>query len=206
MKSKRAYSGKVRQQQRQATREVILQTAIGAMAEVPPGGLTHEAVAAKAGVAIATVYRHFATRADLIEAAWAHWCQKINLDFPQSEDALLEWTPRLFRTFAKHESLVRTRLAVDTGRDANNPGDAGNRAKLMRALAPLTAGLTPPSRARVLAIFLALCSAPVWRLLRDQGQLSGEGAAKAIEWALRNLLEGLRRRPMIGTPDKDERE
>ena len=62
-----------------------------------------------------------------------------------------------------------------------------------KSLAGLTAGLSPARKRQVVAVFLAIYSAPFWELLRKRGGLSGADAIAAAEWAMTTLLEGLRR-------------
>jgi hypothetical protein len=45
---------------------------------------------------------------------------------------------------------------------------------------------------QVVAIFLAIYSAPFWDLLRKRGGLSGADAIAAAEWAMRALIQALR--------------
>ncbi|HEV3401451.1 MAG TPA: helix-turn-helix domain-containing protein, partial [Acidimicrobiales bacterium] len=51
------------------SRRVILATALDLLAEVGYGGLTIEALAARAGVGKSTIYRHWSGKLDLVEDA-----------------------------------------------------------------------------------------------------------------------------------------
>ena len=76
----------------------------------------------------------------------------------------------------------------------------------MTALGRVTAGMTPPQRARVVGIFLLLHNVSAWQTLRDEGQLSGQEAAKAVEWAARTLLDALgprANRKTSGSPSRE---
>jgi len=55
--------------------------------------------------------------------------------------------------------------------------------------------MTPPQRAQVVGVFLLLHNVSAWQTLRDEGQWSGQEAAKAVEWAARTLLDALGRGP-----------
>jgi len=198
MNKKQNYSSTVRKEQEAATRDLIIRSTIALLNGALPGRLSHEAVAAKAGVASRTVYRHFRTQGDLARAAWARFVEEAHIRFPATEAELAELPSRAFRHFDKYESLVRAFLAFDVGAKKKEDGDVGGRAQTMRALSRLTTGLTPPERARVVAVFVALCSASMWRVMRDEGQLSGQETAKAVEWAVQALAAALARKPLAG--------
>jgi hypothetical protein len=59
----------------------------------------------------------------------------------------------------------------------------------------ISAGMTPPQRAQVVGVFLLLHNVSAWQTLRDEGQWSGQEAAKVVEWAARTLLDALGRGP-----------
>jgi AcrR family transcriptional regulator len=187
-----------RKQHAAATRAVIVRTARILLAARHPSAFSHEAVAAKAGIAARTVYRYFPTQADLVSAVWAQWTQDLSPRFPASPEEVPEWAARLFRCFDKEAPVVRAWLAADTGQGTRRAEAVADRENWTHLLRPLVACLTPPERGRVIAAVRALCSASTWRELRGGGQLSGEGAAVAVEWATRALLESLRRIPRRG--------
>jgi AcrR family transcriptional regulator len=188
----------VRKQHAAATRAVIVRTARLLLGEVPPLAFSHEAVAANAGIAPRTVYRYFPTQADLVAAVWAQWTEELSLRFPASAEEVPEWAARLFRCFDKEAPVVRAWLAAETGRGTRRAEAVADRENWTHLLRPLVARLTPPERGRVIAAVRVLCSASTWRELRGAGQLSGEGAAVAVEWATRALLDALRRIPRRG--------
>jgi hypothetical protein len=68
------------------------------------------------------------------------------------------------------------------------------RAAFSKSLAALTAGMSPAEKRRVIAIFLAIYSAPFWGLLRKRGGLSGADAVAAAEWGMNALIQSLRKR------------
>lgn len=63
------------------SRRVILEATIELLAETGYGGLTIEAVAARAGVGKSTVYRHWQGRLDLVEAAFETLREPLELPF-----------------------------------------------------------------------------------------------------------------------------
>jgi hypothetical protein len=53
--------------------------------------------------------------------------------------------------------------------------------------------MSPAKKRQVVAIFLAVYSAPFWELLRKRGGLSGADAIAAAEWAMGVLIQALRK-------------
>ncbi|HEY5092522.1 MAG TPA: helix-turn-helix domain-containing protein [Acidimicrobiales bacterium] len=86
--------------------EIILATARTAIAE-RGGNIVLEDIARDAGVGIGTLYRHFPTRQDLLEAAFIDEALELRAravalaDAPSSFDALVSWL-RLQRDFGAH--------------------------------------------------------------------------------------------------------
>jgi len=154
---------------------------------------SHEAVAARAGVGARTVYRYFPAQADLYEALWVRMRKQAGTIFPASEDQILSQIPILFGAFNRNERVIRAALESPASHRVRERGAPEGRAAFSNSLAGLTAGMTPAKKKQVLAIFLAIYSAPFWELLRNRGGLSGPEAIAAGEWAMRTLIEGLRR-------------
>jgi AcrR family transcriptional regulator len=92
---------KVREDARR-NREMLIDTAKAAFAELGPD-VSLEAIARNAGVGIGTLYRHFPTRHDLVEAVCRHEVQQ-----------LAEAAPRLLAKHGPSEALRRwMRLCID---------------------------------------------------------------------------------------------
>src|SRR6266542_6902451 len=88
--TKRPYRSQLRAEQAEETRGRILDAAVRAMA----GGLAFLSiphVAREAGVSVPTIYRHFATKHDLLAAVYPHVVRRAGLDdlvIPGSMDEL----------------------------------------------------------------------------------------------------------------------
>lgn len=72
-KSSRRYEKRRRAESEQATRRRITEATVELHASVGPARTTVSAIAQRAGVQRATVYRHFPQDADLFAACSAHW-------------------------------------------------------------------------------------------------------------------------------------
>jgi AcrR family transcriptional regulator len=177
----------LRQRQTEETRTLILDTAMGILADKAP--FSHESIAAEAGVGPRTVYRHFPSRADLYAALWERLRTTTNIRFPQALQQILPLIASAFRSFQDHAELVRATMASEAGNDVRAQGAIEGRAAFLTSLAPHIEGLPEAEQRRLVAVCLAIYSAPFWQLLRDRGELSQDEAEEAGVWAMKVVLK-----------------
>lgn len=192
MKTNRSRAS-LRERQMAATREQILDVAMEMLSEGAGAGFSHEAIAAAAGMGARTVYRHFPDRAQLMQALWVRLREQTRTRFPQSREEIAALTRAVFHEFDEREGLIRAVLNSAAGTEVRERGGAEGRAAFTQSLAPLLAGRGAAERARVVAVFVALYSAPFWQLLRDRGGLSGPEAQEAAAWAFETLIDSLQK-------------
>jgi AcrR family transcriptional regulator len=112
-------SGEHRRSDAQRNREAILAAALEALTESPDASLN--AIAKRAGVGNATLYRHFATREELVLAAYEHELAELVrtadtlLRKQEPADALRRWVERLARYAVTKHGLA------DALREATSP-------------------------------------------------------------------------------------
>jgi len=147
---------------------------------------------ASAGVGARTVYRYFPTQSDLYEELWLRVRKQAGTIFPSSEAEILPQIPILFGGFERNEKVIRAVLESPAGHRVRERGAPEGRRAFSKSLAELTAGMSPAKKRQVIAVFLAIYSAPFWELLRKRGELSGADAIAAAEWAMKALIESLR--------------
>lgn len=176
----------------EATREHILEKAYELLVEHPEQPFSHEAVAKRAEVGARTVYRYFPSQADLYEGMWVLLRRHSGTIFPQTEEEILPQVPVLFGNFDRNEKVIRAVLESPMGHRVRERGIPEGRECFQKSLAGLTKGLSAAKQRQVIAVFLAVYSAPFWELLRNRGGLSGQDAIEAAKWTMRTLLEGLR--------------
>jgi AcrR family transcriptional regulator len=95
----RGYSSKLRTRQKEQTGELILSSVAALLNRGGLAAVTIAAVAQQAEVTERTIYRHFATREDLLGAFWQWQLQQAageNVTAPPTLEALLATIPRLF--------------------------------------------------------------------------------------------------------------
>lgn len=94
-RSTRPYRQKKRARQQEETRLRIVETLVEMHRTVGPAGTTVTELAERAGVGRMTVYNHFPTEADLIDACSAHWIAQHPTPDPQLWAAIEEPEERL---------------------------------------------------------------------------------------------------------------
>jgi len=109
------------------------------------------------------------------------------------ESEILPQIPVLFGGFERNQKVISAVLESPAGHRIRERGAPEGRAAFSKCVARLTAGMSAAEKRRVVAIFLAIYSAPFWELLRKRGELSGSDAIAAAEWAMSALMQALRK-------------
>ena len=182
----------LREKRAAAARDHILDAAYDLLVNHADQPFSHEAIAMRAGVGARTVYRYFPSQSDLYQELWVRVRKQAGTIFPSSEDQILPQIPILFGGFDRNEAVITGVLESSAGHRVRERGAPEGRAAFSKALKKLTASMSPAKRRGVVAIFLAIYSAPFWELLRKRGGLSGPDAVSAAEWAMRTLITSLR--------------
>ncbi len=192
----RSYDSPLRAEQRERTRERIVEAATELLADEGIDELTIPVVARRAGVSVRTVYLHFPTKDDLNEAVAQGIDTMIGaIRYPAEADELPAFAERVFREFGRHEALIRASLKTKAGREFRAKGRVRRLRDLEQALEPELAGLDALTRRQRLAAIYVFQSGPTWQALKDYFGFDGEEAGQAAAWALRALLRELRRDP-----------
>src|ERR1019366_4887727 len=178
----------LRERHTAATRNHILNAAFDLLTLSPDQPLSHESVAARAGAGARTVYRYFPSRAELFQALWERLRQEIPPTFPLHESEIVELAPKLFKRFDQNEQIIRALLSSIAGTQVRDRGGTEGRTAFAKSLDRLISGMDASTRKRIVAVFVAVYSAPFWQLLRDRGGLSGPEAQAAVTWAMEALL------------------
>ncbi len=190
----RPYNSPLREKQAELTRQRILEAFEERLLEDGSNELTLPQVAQRAGVSAPTVYRHFPTMEALYEAFAQRAIDK--LGFPlaaKSPEELPDLAQKYFRSLEHHAPLVRAILNTSTGRQVHARRREERLEPIRKALADLTADLSPEETRRVHAIFKLLISGPAWQYLRDDLGLGATDAGQAVAWAIQALLNELQR-------------
>jgi len=191
MKEKHAYSSRLRQEQKNRTREQILEGLVRTMAH-GIAELSIPAVAREAGVSVPTVYRYFRTKRDLIEALGSYLVQKVGFGQVQPPNSPEELTSMVKKLFISYEGLDETLRAAAVSEFAYEARKEAlpTRLKIIEeALAPVRAKFNQNDWIRLRNIVLVLSSTATVRAFKDYLDLSGEEAADTVTWAILRLTQ-----------------
>lgn len=197
--------GTLRERQKNATRELIVDAALQMMADAQFDHATHDELARRVGIARRTVYRYFPDRDSIQQAAW----QKVNYNpqaaaygLPTTPESVIDTVEDFFGMAEANALAVTVAMSTPQGRDLR-AGFRQRRAEAWReALAPLIADLPEDERDLPLAALQLLRSGFAWLEMRDQWGLEGAQMAKAVRWASRLILHDLEARK--GRPLEEE--
>jgi AcrR family transcriptional regulator len=187
------YSSPLRQEQKAATRQRILDAAGRLMADRGLEDLSFTAIAEEAGVKERTVYRHFANKSALLEGLWGWYQGRINYGpIAENERDLLEKPLRTFVGFDENEKLTRALWSSPQGRDFRLSNVEERKAGIRKAIADATQSLSPRQAKWLAAAIHVLYSGAAWSTMKDYWGLSGTDAGRASSFAIELLLNAAR--------------
>ncbi len=188
-KAARTYRSELRSQQAEETRARILDAAL----RVTAGGLAFVSVpgvAREAGVSVPTVYRHFATKHDLLAAVYPYVIRRAGLEdvvIPGSMDELRRGLRAHFERIEALGDLARAAMASPASDDVRRL----NMPRRLAAFRLVADSIEPkPSeviRDRIARLLVILTASSAVRLWRDQLGSSVDEAADDVDWVLRAI-------------------
>jgi AcrR family transcriptional regulator len=173
-------------------REKILAAARAAFAD-PDADVSMAEVSRRAGVGMATLYRNFAGRRELLEALYTDEVDALcaaagAADGRTAGDALVAWLHRFFDYFTSKRHVASALLEHTDGGD---PVFDGNRARVFAAGRPLLAAAQEAHEVRD-----DLTLEQILQLVTAVAKIQGD--AEHVDPILRAVFDGLR--PPAGTP------
>lgn len=188
-RTERTYRSELRTQQAEETRSRILDAAMRVTA-AGPAFVSVPGVAREAGVSVPTVYRHFATKRDLLAAVYPHVIRRAGFNqvvVPSSMDELRDGLRAHFKRTDSLGDLARAAMASpasDEVRRLNIPSRLAAFKKVADSIEPKPSEVTRDRIARLLVILTASSALRMWR---DQLGSSVEEAADDVDWVLRAI-------------------
>ena len=189
-KAGRAYRSELRAEQAEATRARILD----ATGRVIAGGLASlsiPAVAREAGVSVPTIYRHFATKRDLLSAVYPHVVRRAGFDelvIPRSMNELLDGLPAYFERTDSLGDLARIAMASPASEEVralNMPDRIAMFRRIAESIVPRPSDVDRDRIARLLVILTASSALRMWR---DHLGSSVDEAADDVDWVIHALI------------------
>lgn len=188
-----SYQSPLRQEQKAATRQRILEAASRLMEDRGLEELSFAAVAAGAGVKERTVYRHFANKALLLEGLWDWFQGSVHYGpVAETEAELIAKPLSTFPGFDENEQFVRALWSSTQGREFRLSNVETRKAGINKAIADATRGLPPRQTRWIAAVIHVLYSGAAWSTMKDYWGLSGDEAGKASATAIELLINAVR--------------
>lgn len=190
----RQYTSQLRTEQAQATRLRILEAAARVLSR-PLADFSIPGVAEEAGVAVATVYRHFKTKPELVDGLYRHYAEQIasSVVFPgtpmrpaRPED--LHPTYRaVFERQASLDPILQAAFATELADDSRR---AHREERIRMAedwLESITSEMSTEDRRRLVELDVVLTSSATRRSFEVLLGASPARAAELVAWAIRQL-------------------
>jgi AcrR family transcriptional regulator len=186
----RTYRSQLRAEQAEGTRARILDATVPLMAR-GVASLSIPAVAREAGVSVPTVYRHFATKQQLIEAIYPHvmqWAAINQQPPPRSISDLrdgVRWYLAHLDSLDDQARAVMASGAADEVRRATMP----NRLAVFRGVADsVEPKLADADRDRLARLLVVLTQSSSLRMWHDHLGLSVEDVAEEVDWLVKAAI------------------
>jgi AcrR family transcriptional regulator len=186
----RPYRSELRAQQVEATRARILDAAVRVMAD-GIATISIPAIAREARVSVPTIYRHFATKDELLAAVYPHLERRAGFDemvVPRTIGELREGIREIFARLEAFDDLARAAMASPAAGDARRL-TLPNRLAWSRRLADsVEPAIDAADRERLARLLMILTTSSALRLWRDHLGASVDDAADDIDWIVRAAI------------------
>jgi AcrR family transcriptional regulator len=184
----------LREQNAAATRERILSAVADLIERGDVDELTVPEVAEASGISLRTIYRYYPTRDELLEAA-GRWIgnELMRHPYPETLDEVAETYRLGVGEFAERPGLVRALALSKLGRKVRGYRRRERLAAIRKALRAEIPGLTEEELRRAEAVLAYLHNMLAYTTMREENNLTTEEIGEAVAWAIRTLVDDLRR-------------
>jgi len=185
----------LREQYAAATRERILSAVADLVERGELEELTVPAVAEASGVSLRTIYRYYPMREDLMEAA-GRWIgdELLRHPYPRDLDEVADLFEAGCRDFDERPGLARALALSQLGQRVRGYRRRERLEAIGRALREEVGGVDEQELRHAEAVLAYLHNIVAYTVLREECGMSGEEIGRAIAWAIRTLVEDLRRK------------
>ncbi|MCC7538897.1 MAG: TetR/AcrR family transcriptional regulator [Deltaproteobacteria bacterium] len=190
--SRRTYNNALREEHAQRTHDRILDAFVEILQD-DPDDVTIPMVAARAGVSVPTVYRHFASKDELTKALQARIDARIGAEptaIPANPEELFEHIRRGLARFDRLEGSLKRLGHIRLARESKRARVVRKLEMLDRALAEPLSRMSTHDRTMLRDVIVVLVSSSAVAAFEEYLGLSGEASAERIEWAVRQLVGG----------------
>lgn len=184
----------LREEHRELTRRKVLTAVLDLVAEGSLDELSVPAVSRRSGVSVATIYRYYPTKDQLLAAASAEPSRQAleSTDRPgpgDSQDEFAHYVGVMWHEFSQKLPLLRHQISSEAGREMR-------RARVDESQRQLAAyverfGIDPVSEAgqRLISMIMVVTGSVALIELHDRQEIAVDDAIESSLWALRALME-----------------
>lgn len=192
----REYRSELREQQAEDTRSRILDAALRVMAD-GFASVSIPNVAREAGVSVPTIYRHFKTKQELLDALYPHLARRSGLTTPPPPKTLAEIRQGVIDYVGHLDSLDDFSRAV-LASPASEEARARSMDRRFEIFRPIVDSIEPhlskADRERILRLIVVLTTSQTVRLLHDHLGASAEQVAADVDWFVNAAVDAAVRR------------
>lgn len=191
----------LRAEQRALTRHKILGAVIDLVADGSLDELSVPAVARRSGVSLATIYRYFPTKDDLIAAAADEPSRRAagrGASTGNGDDALAAFQRAMWTDFAQNLPLLRHQVSSAAGRQMRAARTARSQAMLASYLAGRGIDAATPEAERLVAVLMLLSGSLGLLELHDRQERPVDASLAISNWAAQALIDTTARQQRQG--------
>jgi AcrR family transcriptional regulator len=185
------YNSPLRAQQKEQTRELILAAVAAILSKQATDAVTISEVAKVAGVTMRTVFRHFATREELLSAFWRWQLEQTGgqtILGPKSVEGLLDRIREFFEGLDADENLIRAVISSPEGREIRKQANQVRLEKMLDFVKSIVPELPKRERHNMASGIISVSSVLSWLFMRDNcgydGKRAGEAAAQTVQYII----------------------
>jgi AcrR family transcriptional regulator len=193
----RPYRSALRDHLKAEARERIVKATVDVIVRRGIEAFTMQTVADEAGVALRTVYRYFPTRVQLLEGLFNHVDATVyatGLQPPTSVADVDGVMVRMYDAFGRVRNEMRAGVVASIATGYRSVSHRARYADVRRMLADAFPALAATEIDDAAAVLFAVSGSRVWYVLTAELGLDAARGGKAADWAVRLLLDDLRRR------------
>lgn len=184
----------LREEHRELTRRKVLTAVLDLVAEGSVGELSVPAVADRSGVSVATIYRYFPTRDQLLAAASEEPSRQALASadpstLGDSEDEFERYVGVMWHEFSQNLPLLRHQVSSDAGRKMRRARVASSRRQLAGYIERLGVDPTSADGQRLISMIMVVTGSVALIELQDRQGIDIDEAIENSLWALRALIE-----------------
>ncbi len=190
----------LRDEQRELTRRKVLGAVLELVAEGSLDELSVPAVSRHSGVSLATIYRHFPTRDDLLAAASAEPSRTALAagDPPGDGDDFARYLAAMWHEFATNLPLLRHQIGSEAGRQMRRARLDGARRRLAAYVERFGVDPETPEGERLISVLLLVGGSLALVELHDRQEIDVAEAVDRAVWATHALIDATARPEAAG--------